>query len=280
MSLNKTAKAGLIFGGAAALIAGATVFLAAPGRSSAEKRAPFYGRNFAHRGLHRIDKSTPENSIPAFEHASRLGYGIELDVRITADDELVVFHDDDTGRVCGEAGRVEDMTLAELRRLRLCGTENTSPTLAEALRAANGSALIVELKRGGRNAELCRRVYETMQGYDGPWCVESFDPRIVFWFRVHAPEVFRGQLSTRYESLRESSGPVAAFLLSRCLTNVLARPQFIAYEIGRRPLTVKLAGLLGAMKVAWTSLEWKTEEGNDAVIFQFYRPRVRFKSEK
>ena len=64
---------------------------------------------------------------------------------------------------------------------------------------------------------------------------------------------------------------------ARLLLNFLARPQFIAYEIGRKPLTVKLCELMGAMKVAWTSREWKTEEKNDAVIFQFYRPRVKFK---
>ena len=116
-----------------------------------------------------------------------------------------------------------------------------------------------------------------MQTYSGPWCIESFDPRIVLWFRIHAPEVLRGQLSARYPSLRSSLGKFSAFALSRCLTNFITRPHFIAYEIGRKPLTVKLGELMGAMKVAWTSLEWKTEDKNDAVIFQFYRPRVKYK---
>ena len=277
MSINRLARAGLISAGAIAASAAAAAFLCAPGRIDRARRAPFMGRNYAHRGLHRIDKSTPENSVPAFEHAHRIGYGVELDVHITADGGLVVFHDDDTERMCGVPGRVEDMTLAELKALRLAGTDYAIPTLAEALEACGGSPLIVELKRGGRNKELCRKVYEAMRGYPGPWCVESFDPKMVFWFRLHAPEVVRGQLSTRYASLRKSCSPVSAFILSRCLTNVLARPHFIAYEIGRRPLTVKLAAALGAMRVAWTSLEWKTEERADAVIFQFYRPRVKYK---
>ena len=277
MSLNRLARAGLIAGGVLAGTAAAAAFLVAPGKRDLKQRAPFMGRNFAHRGLHRIDKSTPENSLPAFAHAARIGYGIEFDVHITADDRLVVFHDDDTKRVCGAEGRVEDMSLAELRALRLCGTDNTVPTLAEALEAANGAPLIVELKRGARNRELCRRVYEEMQAYSGPWCVESFDPRIVAWFRFHAPEVLRGQLASRYAAMRKSTGAAQAFILSRCMLNFLARPHFIAYEIGRKPLMVKLSEALGAMKVAWTSLEWKTEEKNDAVIFQFYRPRVKFK---
>lgn len=277
MSLNRFARAGLIAGAALAGSAAFAAFLVAPGKKDLKQRAPFIGRNYAHRGLHRIDKSTPENSVAAFEHAARIGYGIEFDVHITADGELVVFHDDDTGRVCGVPGRVEDMSLAELRELKLCGTQYGIPTLAEALEAAHGAPLIVELKRGGRNKELCRRAYEALQGYAGPWCVESFDPGIVFWFRLHAPEVFRGQLSARYASLRKTCSAVHAFLLSRCLTNFLTRPHFIAYEIGRRPLTVRLAAALGAMRVAWTSREWKTEEKADAVIFQFYRPRVKYK---
>lgn len=278
MNLKRPAKAGLIAAGALAAAAGITAFLVAPGKRDEKQRAPFMGRNFAHRGLHRIDKSVPENSIPAFEHAARIGYGIELDVHITADGELVVFHDDELKRVCGVEGRLEDMTLAELRELRLCGTDNAIPTLPEVLAAVAGrSPIIVELKRGHANRELCRKVYEVMQTYAGHWCIESFDPRIVLWFRIHAPEVLRGQLSARYSGLKASTGKFTAFALSRCLTNFIARPHFIAYEIGRKPLAVKLSELMGAMKVAWTSLEWKNEEGNDAVIFQFYRPRVKYK---
>ena len=278
MSLNKSVRAGLIAAGALAAAAGAAAFLVAPGKKDERQRAPFMGRNFAHRGLHRIDKSIPENSLPAFEHAARIGYGIELDVHITADGELVVFHDGDTKRVCGVEGRIEDMTLEDIRALRLCGTQYGVPTLEEVLAALSGKCpMIVELKRGGRNRELCRKVYEVMRTYPGAWCVESFDPSIVFWFRLHAPEVLRGQLSARYAGLRRSTGRFNAFVLSRCLTNFLTRPHFIAYEIGRKPLMVRLSELLGAMKVAWTSLEWKNEEKNDAVIFQFYRPRVKYK---
>ena len=275
----KTALKALMYtaGGALALT-GACAFLVAPGKRDKEQRAPFMGRNYAHRGLHKIDKSIPENSLPAFEAAARIGYGVELDVHLTLDDELVVFHDDDLKRICGVEGKVEEKTLAELRQYRLCGTEYGIPTLAEVLAAIDGRCpMIVELKRGSRNRELCRRSYDMLKNYKGHWCMESFDPRMVFWFRVHAPEVLRGQLSTRMSSLKKSTNRVQAFILSRLFTNFLTRPQFIAYEIGRKPLTVKLCEVLGAMKVAWTSREWKTEEKNDAVIFQFYRPRVKYK---
>ena len=76
MSINRLARAGLVSAGAIAATAAAAAFLCAPGRIDRERRAPFMGRNYAHRGLHRIDKSTPENSVPAFEHAHRIGYGV------------------------------------------------------------------------------------------------------------------------------------------------------------------------------------------------------------
>ena len=67
------------------------------------------------------------------------------------------------------------------------------------------------------------------------------------------------------------------FLLRNCLLNFIARPQFIAYKLIKRPLTVRFAEALGAMRVAWTSHEPRCEKGQDAVIFEFYKPRETFK---
>ena len=145
-----------------------------------ERRAPFMGRNFAHRGLHRIDKSVPENSIPAFEHAARIGYGIELDVHLTAAGELVVFHDDGH-RSASAAWRAasEDLTLGQLRASAGCAARTTpsrpwrrcwppSPGRMPADRRAQA--------RRAPTASCAARCYEVMQTYPGPWCVESFDP--------------------------------------------------------------------------------------------------------
>ena len=76
--------------GAAAL----PLFLLAPGHATRRQKAPFLGMNFAHRGLHSRDKSVPENSITAFRLAARAGYGVELDVHLSKDGQVVVFHDD------------------------------------------------------------------------------------------------------------------------------------------------------------------------------------------
>ena len=259
--------------------AGTVAYLVAPGRATSAQKAPFVDRNYAHRGLHRQDKSVPENSLEAFRAAVEHGYGVEMDVHLSADGALVVFHDDTLDRVCGVPGRVEDKTLEELRQLRLCGTDCGIPTLAEALAVLGGRVpLILEIKRGGHNRELCEKTYALLRTYTGPVCIESFDPFIVRWFRLHAPELLRGQLSLPPKDYGDSTTKLNAFLAGNLLTNVLCRPQFIAYQIGKKPMTVRLCERMGAVRVAWTSHAWDQESKNDMVIFEYYRPGVWFRA--
>ena len=265
--------------GAAAAAAGVTAFLVAPGKASGEKKAPFFGANIAHRGLHRADRSVPENSLAAFRDAAENGYAIELDVHLTADDRVVVFHDDSLRRVCGVEQDVEALTWRELRDLRLDGTGEHIPMLSDVLAEVRGRVpIVVELKTSPGRRELWERAGELLRAYNGDYCIESFDPRIVRWWRLNAPGVLRGQLSCTREQFGESATPVQAFFLSRLLCNFLGRPQFIAYGLdGRKPLLVRLVEKMGAMRFCWTSHDWKNEVSNDAVIFEFYRPRQRFK---
>lgn len=260
----------------AAALAAPTCLLA-PGRASQGQKAPFWGMNFAHRGLHSKDTLIPENSLAAFRRAAERGYGVELDVQLTRDGKVVVFHDDTLDRVCGVSGRVDERSFEELLQLRLCKTEYTIPLFSEVLAVINGRGpLIVELKNGRRNRELCEKTYALLRDYKGSVCIESFNPFIVAWFRFHAPELLRGQLSMPmkyYEGMPKAEG----FLLSRTLMNVFSRPQFIAYRIGKKPLAIRFVERMGALKIAWTSHEPRNEQGNDGVIFEFYEPTVRFK---
>ena len=131
---------------------------------------------YAHRGLHGADRA--ENSLEAFQAASAAGYGVELDVRLSADGVVVIFHDDTLMRACGQAKGVEELSLSELKGLRLFGTRCRIPTLAQALEAMEGHCpLIVEIKPGARLKELCEKTAQLLEGYPGPCCVESFDPR-------------------------------------------------------------------------------------------------------
>ena len=267
---------GAVIGGAAA---GASLFLLSPGTSSRRQREPFMGTNVAHRGLHSRDKSVPENSLEAFRLAAEAGYGIELDVQFSKDKQVVVFHDDTLDRVCGVHARVDELTYDELKELRLCGSDQIIPLFTEVLGVIRGrSPIICELKNGRNNRELCEKTYEIISGYRGDICVESFNPMIVAWFRFHAKDLLRGQLAqpTRFYDAETMSAPLA-YALGHTLFNCLARPQFIAYRIGFRPLSVRMSELLGAMRVGWTSHEPRNEAGRDTVIFEFYRPKVKFK---
>ena len=270
--MEKKTKYLLVCGAAAVALPS---FLLAPGRATKGQKAPFWGRNFAHRGLHSRDRSVPENSLKAFELASAAGYGMELDVQLSKDGQVVVFHDDDLKRVCGVEGKIWDYTFSELQKFPLCGTEERIPLFSDVLNTVRGrGAIICELKNGPRNRELCKKTYDLIAAYPGEICIESFNPFIVSWFRFHAPELLRGQLATDEYKDR---GALQAFLLSRCLFNWAARPQFIAYKLVKRPLAVRFSEALGAMRVAWTSHEPRSEKGQDAVIFEFYKPRVSFK---
>lgn len=77
-----------------------------PGRYGEAQKQLVYGVNHAHRGLHTKDKTVPENSLPAFRAAAEAGYGVELDIQLSRDGQVVVFHDDTLDRVCGVHGRV------------------------------------------------------------------------------------------------------------------------------------------------------------------------------
>lgn len=257
---------------------GGLVFLVAPGRASKKDKKPFMYKNFAHRGLHKKDKTVPENSLAAFERASAYGYGMELDVQLSKDGQVVVFHDDTLNRVCGVDSRVDEKTYDELRQMSLCGSTQTIPLFSEVLKTVRGRGpLIVELKNGKRNEELCEKTYALLSKYSGEYCIESFNPFIVRWFKKNAPEVIRGQLANPPKDYNGEVGPLTAVILGNCLLNFLSRPQFIAYKITPKPFTVKLCEALGAMKVAWTSHDWVNEKFYDAVIFEFYKPKLKYK---
>lgn len=263
-------KGALIGGG----IAG---YLSAPRTVEESAYAPFQNRYIAHRGLHSCgDGVVPENSLAAFRAACEEGYGIELDVQLSADGQVVVFHDDGLKRVCGVDAPVCSKTLEELKALPLLGSEERIPLFSEVLETVAGRApLIVELKNGKRNDELCEKTLALLKEYTGDFCIESFSPSIVRWFREHAPQIVRGQLACQAKDYGADS-QIGPFFLSHCLLNVLSRPHFIAYDLKEKPWTVRFAELLGAKKVCWTSRHPGDEVGQDTVIFEGYRPEGWF----
>lgn len=254
------------------------------GRAKHPDAPYFYGGLFAHRGLH--SDIIPENSIPAFAAAVEHGYGIELDVHLTADDELVVHHDDSIARLTGETGKISEMTAAELTEKRLCGTEYTIPTFAEVLSTVAGRVpLIVELKRAPEAdpAPLCERVFEMLDRYvaetGGRYCVESFNPYVVGWCKKHRPDSFRGQLTEAFYSRGKRTKIM--YMMENLLVNPLGRPDFVAYNVSdRKNATLRFwAHAYSAPTAVWTvrsraELDGARKElGDDiAIIFEGFIP--------
>lgn len=186
----------------------------------------------AHRGLFDNGNGVPENSLPAFQAACEGGYAIELDVHLTADGQLIVFHDEGLMRACSAAGDPRRMTLDALRQLRLFGTGERIPTLDEVLDLVDGRApLLIELKTTARYRELTIAAMQRLRRYQGPYLFESFNPLMLHVLRRRDPMIPRGQLVTRHsgESL---AWRAAGFVLGTLMTNCLSRPDFIAYDAG------------------------------------------------
>ena len=151
--------------------------------------------DYAHRGLH--GNGVPENSLRAFELACEAGYGIELDVRLSRDGEVMVFHDYTLARMTGDERRLSELSAANLGELHLDSTEQTIPSLCQVLRLVDGRVpLLVELKGEDSNTALCSKVAAYLRDYRGPYCIESFNPFLLRSIKKHLPDAYCGLLYT------------------------------------------------------------------------------------
>ena len=234
------------------------LFLISPARKHPSLRSM---RNtfFAHRGLYDNQAGVPENSLAAFRLAVRAGYGVEFDIHLSKDGIPIVFHDDTLLRMCGVDVRPEDKTAEELQKLRLLNTEETIPTLAEVLAVLDGRVpVIAEIKTLTLDSAVCEEADKLLGGYRGWYCVESFNPFAMRWYKKNRPNIVRGQLSGPFwkeKKLRTAK----MFVLQHMLLNVLSRPHFVAYDLhGANGISFGLSTrFFHALPVAWTV---RTEE--------------------
>mgnify|MGYP003292343401 CR=1 FL=1 len=213
----------------------------------------FKGWYYAHRGFHDNKTDAPENSKKAFALAVKNGYGIELDIQLTKDEKVVVFHDATLKRACGIDAKVNSMTYEELKHLRLFDSNETIPLFSEVLKVIDGKVpLIMEIKMVDKKIRICELAAKELEGYQGIYCMESFHPFAVRWFRKHRPEVCRGQLSAKFGK-ETCEKEFYLFLVRFLLTNIMTRPDFIAYSHeGANNISRNLCRLFGATSVAWT----------------------------
>lgn len=254
------------------------LWLIAPRRSHPDASA-LIGRLYAHRGLHDGNRTVPENSLSAFRKAVDAGYGIELDVQLTADHRLVVHHDGSTGRVCGTNVRICDTEYAALPPLP---DGSPIPAFDDVLAVVNGQIpLIVEVKQDGGAVPNAAATLEALRTYTGPYCVESFHPLAVRYFRKNAPGIIRGQLAMGGKRNPAEIDLPSFYSLKYLLVNVLGRPHFVAYSCAHdRNLSVWLMKrTFKPLLAAWTiRSQQELDQARvdyDMPIFELFTPDIR-----
>ena len=235
----------------------------------------------AHRGFHDNNSDAPENSLAAFKLAIENNYAMEMDVQMSSDGVLVVFHDDTLNRVCGVEGKICETPIAELKKLHLYNSSQTIPTMEEFLNLVDGrQPLLIEVKDHANIGELEQKLTDMLHNYKGEFIIESFNPFIIKWFYQNAPEFVRGQLSTDFKDNKDLSW-IKKYLLRHMIFNKSNHSQFIAYDIRdiKRPQIKRIKKKMPVL--AWTVRSPEEIEENreyfDNIIFQDFKPRDIFK---
>lgn len=237
---------------------------------------------YAHRGLHdNQEGDAPENSYHAFELAIQEGYGIELDVQITKDNIPVVFHDQTLSRVCGNDKRICDYTYEELMNFRLFRTQERIPRFQDIMDLIHGQVpVIVEIKMYDDHSRVNEIAMQVLDSYQGAYCMESFNPKSLLWFKKNRPEVLRGQLSANFIRGREPGNKWKYFMWQNLLFNFRTKPDFVAYNCKEKNmLSVVLCRKLYKEKMfAWTirtkDMYLACKDSFDYYIFDSVDPRT------
>lgn len=186
----------------------------------------------AHRGIF-DNKATPENSIKAFKLALDKNLTIELDVHLTKDNKLVVFHDDNLKRMTGIDSIIESFTLKEIKKLKLLDTNETIPTLDEVLKLIDSKVLLdIEIKVNKDVKKITKKLLETLDTYNGKVIVKSFNPLAVKEFKKNTNKYLVGLLIDYY-----SKNKVLNFLSKINIIIPFCNPDFLG--INKKILNTK-----------------------------------------
>lgn len=270
----------LIILGVLALIFALFLFMIAPNKK--RDLSALTSNIYAHRGLHTSNRILPENSLPAFAAAKKYGCGVELDVRLTQDKKLLVFHDDNFKRMCGHPRAVDGTPYSIISELRLLSSNYAPPLFEDALKVLGGKPVICEIKAPNSrrfDSTVCEKVCELIDSYSGDVFIESFNPFVLQWFRKNRPEIIRGQLSMYFTKKNSDLPFFVRFIARSLLTNFLTRPDFIAYRYSddKTPAFKLCRKIFSPVCVAWTvksprAAEY-SKESFSSIIFEGFLPK-------
>ena len=177
----------------------------------------------AHRGIYN-NLNIPENSIKSFKRAINEDIPIELDIHLTKDNKLVVFHDDNLIRMTGAYKKIRKCTYEELRQFNLLNTEEKIPLLSDVLKLVDGKVLInIEIKDDKRVNKTCRKLVKLLDDYNGSVLIQSFHPKYISLLKKIRSKYICGLLITN------ARGFCHNIMDSKIILNIV-RPDFIAYN--------------------------------------------------
>ncbi len=241
-------------------------------------------RPIAHRGLHNTTLGIIENTARAFEAAIAGGYGIECDVQPLVDGTPVVFHDEELGRLIDARGRIDALSMPQLRKLRYRGQDTSVIGLGELLELVHGRVpLLVEIKSEWAPPRLAflKRIATLASAYAGPLALMSFDPAVMVQIRQLAPGIPRGIVSGLYKGpgwWLDKLSPERAFRLGHLLEIGPVCPSFVSYHVKAlpTPVTRYIREVAGITLFCWTVRtpvdRARAAEWADAPTFEGYLP--------
>lgn len=240
----------------------------------------------AHRGFHNRSPGCPENSIAAFQAAIENGYGIELDVQMTGDNQAIVFHDYDLDRLTGEHGFVQQRTTADLCNLNILNGNEKIRTLVEVLEFVAGrAAVLIEIKDqdgalGPNVGALEKCVAEATKNYRGPVAAMSFNPYTTAALADYAPDTPRGLATGTFTSKKWDQLPEKTRIRLREIPDLKStQSSFISHEFTdlERPVVQDIRAS-GLPVLCWTLTDQNAEntarKHADNITFEGYQPRI------
>ena len=187
----------------------------------------------AHRGYYNNKKGIPENSVLAFKKAIDNNYLIELDVRLTKDKKLVVFHDDNLKRVCGVNKMVKDLTYRELLRYNLFDTTLKVPLFSDVIKLVNGRVpILIETKYHNRYGVLEKILINELSNYKGLYAIQSFYPMSLLWLKRNTKDIPIGLLSSNFKN---DLNRLKSIIGKTLILDLFFKTDFISYDVKGLP---------------------------------------------
>lgn len=151
----------------------------------------------AHRGIF-DNKKIIENTISAFQESIKLNYSFELDVQLTKDNKLVVFHDDSLNRLLSNKNlnkrNIQDLTYLEISKYKLLDSSDGIPLFSDVLKLNCDKVFIdIEIKLTKRIKDTVDILIKELSCYKN-YSIKSFDPRIVRYIKKNYPSIKAGLL--------------------------------------------------------------------------------------